>query len=230
MRPSLALAALTLVLVASPYANADRLYYYSLTDLGTSDTLVKDASGDITGVTNAAGTLTYAFDKTPVVVTVGPTVRSFPMGLNEDTYVTTFQTQGGTYSVATNHDGWGDFRTVTGSFFGTVSDANIHGEMIGSTSGGQALGVMNIPGVGTVGYAGLPDIPIPSSDGNFWLRPGGYLDDLGRILATGTDGHKYLLTPTSLGSPQTVPEPSTLIVFGIIAAVLVRKGCRSQRV
>ncbi len=40
-------------------------------------------------------------------------------------------------------------------------------------------------------------------------------------ITQGTDGHEYLLTPTALGAPQTVPEPSTLLIFGFGAAACI---------
>jgi probable HAF family extracellular repeat protein len=45
------------------------------------------------------------------------------------------------------------------------------------------------------------------------------IDAQGRIVAVGDDStgtaHEYLLTPTSLGTPDPVPEPSTLAIFGL---------------
>jgi hypothetical protein len=52
------------------------------------------------------------------------------------------------------------------------------------------------------------------------------IDDLGRILAQGSDGHDYLLTPTALGSPSTVPEPSTALMLGLVGTLL---GLRTIR-
>jgi hypothetical protein len=46
------------------------------------------------------------------------------------------------------------------------------------------------------------------------------IDDLGRIIAKGSNGDDYLLTPTSLGSPATVPEPTTATLLGLSGALL----------
>ncbi len=232
MRPSLAFAALFLGLIASPRADADPLLTYTLTDLGTSDTLVKDTKGDITGVSNAAGTVTYALDKSPVVVTVGPQLPSNRDDQIGYSYTTTFQTQGGTYSATTywEHDPTSSQGiTQTFPFYGTVSDVNIHGQMVGSTEGGAPLGVFGIPvAYGPEGLLTLSSYVNPTSDPTFYLRgAGAIIDDLGRILTDGSNGHEYLLTPSSLGAPQTVPEPSTLLIFGLGAAALMYRAHRA---
>jgi hypothetical protein len=57
------------------------------------------------------------------------------------------------------------------------------------------------------------------------------IDAQGRIVATGDDGtgtsHEYLLTPPALGTTNAVPEPSTLLVFGLAlggyAAHMIRR-------
>lgn len=243
MRPYFALATLFFGLIGSPCADASPLYY-TVTDLGlapsqftgvhgdwVSATLTQDANGDVNGVTNAAGTVTYAFQKSTVVVTVSPRVENWTFGGPQSTYVTTFQTQGGTYSIGTSNDWWGDYRTVTGVFYGNVTDVNIHGQMVGGTSGGGALGVMGIPVVtGMVGLLTEDSYQNPTSNPYFYFTGRGPLiDDLGRILAQGSDGHEYLLTPTSLGAPQTVPEPSTLLIFGLGAAALMAHHARRPR-
>lgn len=175
MRPFLVVATLFLGLVVASRAGASPLYY-TLTDLGTSDTLQTDAKGYPYGVTNAAGTVTYALDKSPVVESLGPVVETWGMGLmySQDT---TFQTQGGSYSVTTE---WWELSPVVQSYelgrpgvlFGRVWDVNIHGEMIGPANGG-ALGVLGIPGV-PGGFAGelttdsyLAPTTLPS--GQFYL-------------------------------------------------------------
>jgi PEP-CTERM motif len=55
------------------------------------------------------------------------------------------------------------------------------------------------------------------------------IDDLGRILAQGSDGHDYLLTPTALGSPETVPEPSSVMVFGVVGSLLGLRSIRRRK-
>ncbi len=97
MRPSIVVAALFLGLVGASRAGASPRYY-TLTDLGTSDTLLTNANGYTYGVTNAAGTVTYALDKSPVVLSYGPPVENWDPTLRYS-QVTTFQTQGGSYSA-----------------------------------------------------------------------------------------------------------------------------------
>jgi hypothetical protein len=225
VRPSLVMAALFLGVIVSPRANASPLYY-TLTDLGTSDTLQTDANGDTYGVTNAAGTVTYALDKTPVTESVGPMIYPIYGGYYR---VTTFQTQGGSYTDMESWSASGNYRNDP--FIGPVTSVNIQGSMIGPSFGGLGL-LAHLPGYGL--YEGLlgqsvytPPATVPASQ--FHFTSGQVIDDLNRIVADGNDGHDYLLTPTSLGTPQTVPEPSTLIVFGLVAAALMAHHARRPR-
>jgi hypothetical protein len=218
VKVSIAIASVFLCVAVASRAGASPVYY-GLTDLGTSDTLLKDANGTIYGVTNAVGTKTYTFQKTPVEVSIGPQVETWT-DRERFTWVTTFVTQGGTYTTTTVHDIGGDYRTVTnGILYGLVNDVNIHGQMVGSAALG--LGVIGVPGAsnpeGVPSYA----IPLPYNNSNFLLESGATIDDLGRILAKGNNGDIYLLTPNQLGSPQTVPEPSAFAMM--IVAIIIFK-------
>src|SRR4051812_38116764 len=68
MSPRFLVALPVLVLSLTSGAKADPLFspLYSVTDLGTSYTLEKDAGGTAGGATTADGTVTYAFEKAPV--------------------------------------------------------------------------------------------------------------------------------------------------------------------
>lgn len=191
-------------------------YYYTLTDLGATHTLQKDSGGTIHGVTNAAGTTTYAFEKTPVVVTDGPHETSWNP-LEEERWTTKFQTQAGTYIAYTQHDYHGDYRTITrvtdNYVWGTVFDANIRGQFLGAGTDGY-LKVVGVPGY-TLSMYPLIQNPVP--DPGFYLKAGGAIDDLGRVLAQGSNGETYLLTPQELGPPQTVPEPTVLALAGLVS-------------
>lgn len=258
MRPSAALAILLLSLIAATRAEAS-LMLYTLTDLGPSPTrltyfdnvgnnpsgfevyeggaaarLAMDAAGDITGVSNSSGTLTYAFNKSPVSVTYGPVFDAWQAGqfytlsgTDYSTYTTTFHTLGGTYSVSTYRGAMAMWDPITeGHVHGLPIDANIHGQILVTAQGSDFLGVLGVPGV----EGSLTGFYTPPTSSYFHLRGvGALIDDLGRIIAAGTDGHEYLLTPTSLGTPQTVPEPSTLIVFGLVAAAILRRGYARSR-
>ena len=61
---------------------------------------------------------------------------------------------------------------------------------------------------------------------NVYLTSAVAIDDLGRIATIGSNGDAYLLTPTALGAPVTVPEPSTAMLLGMAFALL---GLRSLR-
>jgi PEP-CTERM motif len=49
------------------------------------------------------------------------------------------------------------------------------------------------------------------------------IDDLGRIIAVGSNGDDYLLTPLALGSPTPTPEPTTLALLTVASAGLVAR-------
>ncbi len=55
------------------------------------------------------------------------------------------------------------------------------------------------------------------------------IDDLGRIVAGGSDGNAYLLTPVALGGVETVPEPTTLATLGSLVAMLCYRAARCGR-
>jgi len=52
------------------------------------------------------------------------------------------------------------------------------------------------------------------------------IDDLGRIIAVGSDNHEYLLTPVALSSASPVPEPTAAMMLGMAGIVL---GFRALR-
>ena len=54
------------------------------------------------------------------------------------------------------------------------------------------------------------------------------IDDLGRIVAFGSNGDAYLLTPDALGVPATVPEPSTALMMGLAGSLFGVRSVRRQ--
>ena len=54
------------------------------------------------------------------------------------------------------------------------------------------------------------------------------IDDLGRILTRGSDGHDYLLTPDALGPAATVPEPTTLMMLGLVGTTIAFRSIRRR--
>ena len=243
LRLSAALAMLFLGLTAFSRANASP-FPYTVTDLGTTTAnstsfegkswhvgLTTDANGDITGVSNADGTIKYAFDKSPVWTSYGgPAAYSPPLFQEGYAYNTIYHTISGNFTSMITVSGALNLQVQQGPFWGggpnpPVTDVNIHGQMIGDLTGNLAI-LANPPAGLVFTYGVVPP------NGGFAFRfeaTGALIDDSGRVLAPGTNGHEYLLTPTSLGTPQTVPEPSTLIVFGLVAAAIVRRGCPRSR-
>lgn len=55
------------------------------------------------------------------------------------------------------------------------------------------------------------------------------IDDLGRIIANGSDGNAYLLTPVALGGVETVPEPTTLATWGLLGFFCGVRALRRRR-
>jgi hypothetical protein len=53
------------------------------------------------------------------------------------------------------------------------------------------------------------------------------IDDLGRIIAVGSNGDDYLLTPLALGPPATAPEPTAFALLTVgSAALAIRRRFR----
>lgn len=250
-----------LVLTLPPGAKGEPLFspLYSVTDLGTSYTLENDAGGTAHGVTAADGTVTYAFEKSPVT----HINEVHPGGNHQDSY-TAWTLENNGHKVGYNFDDHGSL--PTGTFAPTFAP------LLGSWSTHQGtLPVSDLNAQGAVVGTGLLDVfehdgsyaAYTNSAENFlngidqrvvnnlnnyvasvpndYLRSADMIDDMGRILASGNsswatlidkDGqsvtrlvsHKYLLTPLGLGAPETVPEPSTLALLGVVAVGLWRRS------
>jgi hypothetical protein len=122
---------------------------------------------------------------------------------------------------------------------GTVRDLNVLGHAVGAGlvqpgKSSATYAAFSAPGlVGHGGYAPTVDnlnnyiAPLPAG---ISLTSALKIDDLGRIIALGSDNHDYLLTPTALGDAATVPEPTTLATVCVLGITLwIRARGRQAR-
>ena len=122
-----------------------------------------------------------------------------------------------------------------------VRDLNVQGQAVGvgvlqpGTQSRATFAAFSALGlVGHGGYAptvdNLNSYITPLADG-ITLTTAFKIDDLGRILAVGSDNHDYMLTPVALGDAATVPEPTTLATLGVLGMALwIRVRSRQSRV
>lgn len=221
---------LTLSLIAQ--AKADPLY--SATDLGAGYTLQTNPDGSAYGVTNAVGTITYAFDKAPVQVTSTFSNYDPWTHMTYDPNLSTFFKINGyeayNYEVSRNDIVTTSIGWLGSNDFNPILDMNSSGQIVGalgSDGDGQPQsarfsepGMKNHPdsGIGGEYYSDELNHYVAPIPGSPYLISAFKIDDLGRILAEGDNGHDYLLTPVALGDPATVPEPTSLMVFAVAAA------------
>ena len=216
---------------------------YFTTDLGSSYQLKTDSAGHVYGVANADGSAVYAFDKSPVT-SINQTTET-PSQLPDSSYVYTMRNQDGSHQVGYVTSNSGTMGTIlrptlepAGSGWYTPADRSPVNDL---NSPGQAVGTSLNPS-GTGYYAAFSDVTglphganasVTDNLNNFvTTNPGVTLtsavkvDDLGRILAIGSNGHDYLINPTALGSPSPVPEPTTTMMIVLVGSLL---GVRSIR-
>lgn len=117
---------------------------------------------------------------------------------------------------------------------GAVNDINNRDQVVGSA--------IFFNGFGTDYYAVFEDLNVRGSridlntvippDSGFDLESAIKIDDDGRIVATGRDrsgggDRELLLTPTSLGTSATVPEPASFVLFlGVVGYGALRRRSR----
>jgi hypothetical protein len=237
MRLSLLIVA-AFLFVTTYQARASVLY--STTDLGASYQLKSNAGGEIYGVTNATGQVVYAFDKSPVTpihlqtndsVHDAYTVLTMQNGSHQVGY--TFDNLLGQFAYVPTFEpilnGW---QTYTVS---PVADLNGNGQVVGKsinfTTGLYYAAFSDVNGQSHGYNAAITDNVnnyINSIPG-VTLTSAVKIDDLGRILASGSNGDQYLLTPVGLGQPVTIPEPSSIISFCLVAEFLRRHSIRRKR-
>ncbi len=219
---------------------------YNLTDLGASYHLEAGANGQLRSVANANGTAAYVFQKSPVISTT--TRTTYPD--SPSTYYDGLTLQSGSYQVGVipiNGKQFGIFLqpTFEGATFNNwqgpggstspIADINSSGQVVGQSTGGLT-GVLNGQILVNTTYAAFTadgmqshsfnsanvdnlNNYVPPLTNNF-LTAAVHIDDSGQIIAQSYNGDNYLLTPSSLGGAQPVPEPATALAWGFVGAGL----------
>jgi PEP-CTERM motif len=240
MRIALIRAATILGLLTASRAEAGILY--STTDIGTSYQFLTGSGGQEYGVTGSTE-ITYVFDKSPVT--------KIDIESQEGANFYRLYLQSGSYKVGfgLSEDPPGpNYPAAYPSFMNVNSGWNTSGEGLPVNDiniQGQVVGVGLLAPVGSGTFAAFSAVGEKSHGGGFGLVvdnlnnyittiPGATLtsavaiDDLGRIMAYGSNGHAYLLTPVELGAPATVPEPSTALMMGLAGSLFGLRSVRRQ--
>jgi len=234
-----------LCLMAAPRAEAAPLY--TTTDLGVSFQLQADGGGQVHDVAGANGAV-YAFDKSPVNQIYDRTDSQ----LLADTY-SVYLLQDGNHETGyiqdqlagfgprrvplfANHTPYHDVWLTPGNPNDLpVLDINSRGQFVGQSIYLQKPG--SIAAFSDVnGFSHPTDAALGDNLNNYIATIPGVsltsavkIDDLGRIIAVGSDGHDYLLTPVALGAASPVPEPTTVVTLGLLASLLGFRSIRRRR-
>ena len=213
------------------------------TPASTYDGTVYDLTARLYGVANSDGSVVYAFDKSPVTPI---NVRS---SINSDDSYALLTLQNSTHQVGylrsnengsvlspAGASGFFDWNILTGRL--PVSDINSQGQFVGTSAFGNqwytTFAAFSDPNGFSHELTGK--VSAVTDDLNDYIAtiPGVALtsafaiDDLGRILATGSNGDTYLLTPTALGAPETVPEPTAAMILGVVGSILSLRSIRGR--
>lgn len=221
-------------------AHADPLY--SMTNLGPAISYQYAPNGGYESVASVASGTTYAFDKTPITVSIKDSSPDALSGISERV---TFAAGGyhadnqywSNNPTITSSVGWWSYQYL-GSRSGPIEDINVHGQVVGTLD--KSLS----PFPGGVAMATLPGLQnhhsdqynggdylnllIPPQPSEFALIDAFAIDDSGRILVRGNDSNIYLLTPTEPGPPLTAPEPTSLMLFSLVAGAAALPTVRDR--
>ncbi len=224
---------------------------YSVTDLGLGSVtrfregyqLQSNPDGHTYGLSNSDGSITYAFDKSPVTpinertdLGVHQSYRLLTMqiGSNKVGYVYDQSYADGAMNAPTSVPWSNGWDTPPG--ISPVSDMNRGGQIVGRGTSDKGRGGMDYFLKDDGSYAAFSDLKgnshgwgaanadnlnnyipdIPGATLTWALK----IDDQGRILTRGSNAHNYLLTPVELGPAATVPEPTALITFTLISLII----------
>ena len=230
---------------------------YNLTNLGSSGYQFQtNADGSDYGVTSNSTGVTYAFDKAPTTAIseglagTGLSPEYSILTLQNGGYKVG-------YSVDANPDDppntllgvhyfkYPTFESPKNNWIGgsdslpMIADMNKQGQVVGtSLILGKGIYDLNayyaaFSAPGAQSHGG--DAAIVDNLNNYiaaqpgmTLSTANSIDDLGRIIAGGTDGY-YLLTPVALGDAATVPEPTVLATLGVLGGVLYARARNRRR-
>lgn len=237
------------VFLTGSWAVADPLY--NTIDLGAGYTLSAKPDKSIYSVTGADG-VTYAFDKSPITYIGNPEHHTMPVGhedmfwaytitdgIHQVGYVYDTTEAGRAYYSSPTIENAGQAWALPGDQSPAL-DFNIHGQVVGRSGN-----MDNDGNVDNVSHAAFSDLDFKSHNDfskgifradnlNDYITPipevsltsALKIDDAGRILAQGSNGDSYLLTPVELGLPSPIPEPGSIAIFGLAILAL---GVRSAR-
>lgn len=233
-----AIALLAAIGWSSPISASTIATLYTATDLGAGYQLQTASSGDTSAVTGANGSV-YAFDKSPVTP-----IYDYVKDDNHQDAFTIFLLQNGSHKVGYNSD------MVSGTsvrisaptgvpFLGgwhliypgpsPVSDLNSQGQFVGTSliglTGSQTFAAFSDPSGQSHNSNGAASV-VDNLNNYIATIPGVTLtsavkiDDLGRIIAVGSNGDDYLLSPVALGPPSPTPEPTAFALLAVASAGL----------
>ncbi len=242
MRTRIFFTAVALSLLSAVSTQAAPIY--TTTDLGAGYQLQAGAGGQVYAVAGANGA-GYAFDKSPVT---SIDVQSYL----DDGSPQFLTLQNGTHQVGYNY-GYspvlGSFLYPTGEGFSggwfiqpgdhppsPVSDINSQGQVVGTSrylEGGYYAAFSDVNGRS---HNFSADASVVDNLNNYIATIPGItltsalkIDDLGRIIAGGSNGDDYLLTPVALGAASPVPEPSTALMLGLFGSLVVLRSIYRNR-
>ena len=230
---------------------------YNLTNLGSSGYQFQtNADGSDYGVTSNSTGVTYAFDKSPTA-TISQGVAGTGQSAEYSILTLQNGAFKAGYSVDANPDDppntptgvhyfkYPTFESPKNDWIGgadyipMLADMNKLGQVVGASlikgkgyyDQNAYYAAFSAPGVQAHGG----DASIVDNLNNYIAAQPGMslgwanaIDDLGRIIAAGTNGY-YLLTPVALGDAATVPEPTAVATLGLGGAGWMAYAWRLRR-
>lgn len=241
MRPGLFVATSIFALWTIPPAQAEPVF--SVTDLGTDFTYVTDQDRTAHFVTDATGTRSYAFERTPPEISyVDHPYPDTDLGRRGIEQILTIKNGPFTATgerwhngIWTSSIGWSNFRFGDPNY--NIRDMNTSGQIVGAVGSSARFSLPrmkthppNGPSSGTSqAFQDMLTSYIPPTPGLGWLTTAFSIDERGRILAQGDNQHYYLLSPLALGPPLPVPEPTPLVTLAVGGICLGLRSIRRSR-
>ncbi len=221
---------------------------YNVTDLGSNPSFQTDSAGNTSGVTSTDGSITYAFQKSPTQqIDIQKTTDLPPHNtfvhwtLQSGTHQTGYYGESGGLIIGLRIlpltvGPFSDWYS-TNPAHPAVSDINNSGQVVGASDNSQVAPFAAFSNPSGYSHDFNQRSSVVDNLNNYIATIPGMtlvsafkIDDVGRIVASGSDGHDYLLNPIALGAPQTVPEPSSVLVLGCAVASLAIGMRRARRI